>query len=132
MNSNKQFLQNLYDAFNRREIETIISAMHPDVKWANGFEGGFVHGRDAVREYWTNQLKVIQPELKILKYETDENNRHMVTVHEVVKDLDGKLLADMTVQQIYTIENSLIRLYEIGGTETIQDAIQKTRTANEQ
>jgi limonene-1,2-epoxide hydrolase len=132
MNSNQQFLQNLYDAFNRREIETIISAMHPDVKWANGFEGGFVHGRDAVREYWTNQMKVIQPELKILKYETDENNRHMVTVHEVVKDLDGKLLADMTVQQIYTIENSLIRLYEIGGTETIQDAIQKTRTANEQ
>jgi limonene-1,2-epoxide hydrolase len=132
MNSNQQFLQNLYDAFNRREIETIISAMHPDVKWANGFEGGFVHGRDAVREYWTNQMKVIQPELKILKYETDENNRHMVTVHEVVKDLDGKLLADMTVQQIYTIENSLISLYEIGGTETIQDAIQKTRTANEQ
>ncbi len=132
MNEHQQFLQNLYDAFNKREIETIISAMHPDVKWANGFEGGFVHGRDAVREYWTNQLKAIQPELEILKYETDENNRHIVTVHEVVKDLDGRLLADMTVRQIYTIENGLISLYEIGGTETIQDAIQKTRTANEQ
>lgn len=132
MSSNQQFLQNLYDAFNKREIETIISAMQPDVKWANGFEGGFVHGRDAVREYWTNQLKAIQPELEILKYETDENNRHIVTVHEVVKDLDGKLLADMTVRQIYTIENGLISLYEIGGTETIQDAIQKTKTANEQ
>ncbi|MBW4456936.1 MAG: nuclear transport factor 2 family protein, partial [Nostoc indistinguendum CM1-VF10] len=131
MSSNQQFLQNLYDAFNKREIETIISAMQPDVKWANGFEGGFVDGRDAVREYWTNQLKVIQPELEILKYETDENNRHIVTVHEVVKDLDGKLLADMTVRQIYTIENGLISLYEIDGTETIQDAIQKSRSANE-
>jgi len=131
MSSNQQFLQNLYDAFNKREIETIISAMQPDVKWANGFEGGFVHGRDAVREYWTNQLKVIQPELEILKYETDENNRHIVTVHEVVKDLDGKLLVDMTVRQIFTIANGLISLYEIGGTETIQDAIQKTKTPNE-
>jgi hypothetical protein len=131
MNSDQQLLQNLYDAFNKREIETIISAMQPDVKWANGFEGGFVHGRDAVREYWTNQLKVIQPELEILKHEIDENNRHIVTVHEVVKDLDGKLLADMTVRQIFTIENSLISLYEIGGTETIQDAIQKTITPNE-
>jgi hypothetical protein len=131
MNSDQQLLQNLYDAFNKREIETIISAMQPDVKWANGFEGGFVHGRDAVREYWTNQLKVIQPELEILKHEIDENNRHIVTVHEVVKDLGGKLLADMTVRQIFTIENSLISLYEIGGTETIQDAIQKTITPNE-
>jgi limonene-1,2-epoxide hydrolase len=131
MNPNQQFLQNLYDAFNKREIETIISAMHPDVKWANGFEGGFVHGRDSVREYWTNQLKVIQPELEILKYETDENNRHIITVHEVVKDLNGNLLVDMTVRQIYTIENGLISLYEIGGTETIQEMIQKTRTPNE-
>jgi hypothetical protein len=128
MSEHQKFLQSLYDAFNKREIETIISAMQPDVKWANGFEGGFVYGRDAVREYWTNQLKAIQPELEILKYETDENNRHIVTVHEVVKDLDGKLLADMTVRQIYTIENGLISLYEIGGTETIQEMIHKNKT----
>ncbi len=127
MSEHQEFLQSLYDAFNKREIETIISAMQPDVKWANGFEGGFVYGRDAVREYWTNQLRAIQPELEILKYETDENNRHIVTVHEVVKDLDGKLLADMTVRQIYTIENGLISLYEIGGTETIQEMIQKNK-----
>ncbi len=132
MSQQQEFLRKLYDAFNRREIETIISAMHPNVKWANGFEGGFVEGRDQVREYWTNQLKMIQPELRILKIETDQHNRHIVTVHEAVKDLDGKLLADMTVQQIYTIENGLISLFEIGGTETIQDAIQKARTVNEQ
>jgi hypothetical protein len=47
MNSNKEFLQNLYDAFNKREIETIISLMRSDVKWANGLEGGFVYGRGA-------------------------------------------------------------------------------------
>jgi hypothetical protein len=42
MSANQKFLQNLYDAFNKREIETIISLMRPDVKWANGLEGGFV------------------------------------------------------------------------------------------
>ena len=51
MSANKEFLQNLYDAFNKREIETIIALMRSDVKWANGVEGDFVHGRDAVREY---------------------------------------------------------------------------------
>jgi len=57
MTSEKQELfLNLYDAFNRREFEKILSMMQPDVKWANGMEGGFVYGRDAVREYWRKQL----------------------------------------------------------------------------
>ncbi len=130
MSSNQQFLQNLYEAFNKREIETIISLMRPDVKWANGVEGGFVYGRDAVREYWKNQFKVIQVQLETLKFETDEKNRNVVTVHQIVRDLQGNLLADATIQQIFTIENGLIGLYEIGETETIQEMIQKTNTSN--
>jgi hypothetical protein len=132
MNTNQQFLQNLYDAFNKREIETIISLMRPNVKWANGVEGGFVYGQDAVREYWTNQFKNIQPELETLKFETDENNRNVVTVHQIIKDLQGNVLADVTVHQIFTIEDGLISLYEIGETETIQEMIEKTKTADEQ
>ena len=128
MSSNRQFLQNLYDAFNNREIETIISVMHPDVKWANGVEGGFVYGRDAVREYWTNQFKDIQPELETLKFETDKNDRNVVTAHQVIKDLQGNLLVDATVRQIFTIEDGMISLYEIGETETIQQMIQKAKT----
>jgi SnoaL-like domain len=132
MSSDEQFLQTLYEAFNKREIETIISLMRPDVEWANGLEGGFVYGRDAVREYWTNQFKIIQPELETLKFETDENNRNVVTVRQIVRDLQGNLLADATVQQIFTIEDGLISRYEIGETETIQEMIQKTITSNEQ
>ena len=132
MNSNQQFLQNLYDAFNKREIETIIALMRSNVKWANGLEGGFVHGRDAVREYWTNQFKAIQPELETLKFETDEQNRNVVTVHQIIKDLQGNVLADMEVRQIFTIEDGLVSLYEIGETDTIQEMIQKNKAANEQ
>ncbi|MBD0328087.1 MAG: nuclear transport factor 2 family protein [Pyrinomonadaceae bacterium] len=131
MSSNQQqFLQNLYDAFNKREIETIIAFMQPDVKWANGLEGGFVYGRDAVREYWTNQFKIIQPQLEPLDYETDDDGREVVTVHQIIKDLQGNLLADMTVEQIFTIENNLISLYELGESETIQATIQKAGTSN--
>ena len=131
MSSNQQFLQNLYDAFNKREIETIISLMRSDVKWANGLEGGFVYGRDAVREYWTNQFKVIQPELETLKFEMDENNRNVITVHQIIRDLQGHVLADATVHQIFTIENGLISHYEIGDTDTIREMIEKTRNSNE-
>ena len=128
----KQFLQNLYDAFNKREIETIISAMHPDVKWANGLEGGFVYGRDAVREYWTNQFKAIQPELETLKFETGERGRSVVTVHQIVKDFEGNVIVDTEVRQTFTIEDGLISLYEIGETDTINEMIQKNKAANKQ
>jgi phage pi2 protein 07 len=131
MSPDRQFLQNLYTAFNKGELETIVSVMHPDVKWANGVEGGFVYGRDAVREYWTNQYKVIQVQLEALKFELDENNRNIVTVHQIVRDLQDNLLVDTTVKQIFTIENGLISLYEIGETETIQEMIQQKRTAND-
>jgi virulence-associated protein VapD len=106
--------------------------MRSDVKWANGLEGGFVYGRDAVREYWTNQFKDIRAELETLKFETDENNRDVVTVHQIIKDLQGNTLANVTVHQIFTIEDGLISVYEIGETETIQEMIQKAKTSNEQ
>ena len=129
MSSNQRFLQNLYDAFNKREIETIISLMWPDVKWANGLEGGFVYGRDAVREYWTDQFKDIQPELETLNFETDEDGRDVVTVHQIIKDLQGNLLADMTVHQIFTIEDGSIRVYEISETATMREMIQNAQTS---
>lgn len=132
MSEHQQFLQNLYDAFNKRDIETSVAKMHPNVKWANGLEGGFVYGRDQVREYWTNQFKMILPELEALKFETDEQNRSVVTVHLIVKDLDGKVLADEEVLQIFTIENNLITLYEIGETDTINEMIRKNKVASDQ
>jgi transcriptional/translational regulatory protein YebC/TACO1 len=64
--------------------------------------------------------------------QTKNKNREVVTVHQIIKDLQGNLIADMTVRQIFTIKNGLISLYEIGETETILETIQKTQASNEQ
>ena len=113
MISNEVFLQNLYDAFNKREIEIVLSMMKENVKWANGMEGGFVYGRDNVREYWRKQFETINPQLEATEFGIDETGRNVVTVHQVVKDLNGNLLADKTVTHIFTIENGLIKTFEI-------------------
>jgi len=76
MTSEKQeLLLNLYDAFHWREFEKILSMMQPDVKWANGMEGGFVYGRDAVRDYWRKQFKVVRAQIEPLRFEIDYRNR---------------------------------------------------------
>ena len=36
----QELLRKGYTAFNARDIDTILSMMHPDVQWANGMEGG--------------------------------------------------------------------------------------------
>jgi ketosteroid isomerase-like protein len=120
MISHQQFLQKLYAAFNEREFETVLSMMESNVTWANGMEGEFVYGRDAVREYWRKQFEATQGQLEPLKYEIDENNRSFVTVHLTVKDLQGNLLVEKTVDHIFTIENGLIGVFEIGDSEPLR------------
>jgi nuclear transport factor 2 (NTF2) superfamily protein len=114
---NREFIQNLYDSFNRRDIEAVLSMMTEDVKWANGMEGGFVYGRENVREYWRRQFEVINPQLQILNIESDSDNRAIVTVRQIIKDLDDNLLADKWVKQIFTFDGRLIKTFEIGEAE---------------
>lgn len=109
-------LKQLYAAFNRREIETLLSFMQPDVQWANGMEGGFVYGRDAVRQYWTNQFMVIHSHVEPLKIERLDDGRQLLTVHQVVHDAQGNLLKDHKVQHIFTVKDGLVSVFEIGDT----------------
>jgi ketosteroid isomerase-like protein len=55
MSDEMELLKHVYDRFNARDMESVLAAMHEDVMWANGMEGGHVHGVDGVRKYWTQQ-----------------------------------------------------------------------------
>jgi len=109
----EQILRRIYAAFNRREIDTVLASMHPDVDWPNGWEGGRVHGHDAVRDYWTRQFKAVSSNVEPQGFRTEADGRIAVTVHQAVHDLEGKLLSDSIVEHVYTIENGLIRKMDI-------------------
>ena len=93
--------------------------MKPDVKWANGMEGGFVHGRGEVRDYWKKQFEVTQSHLEPLRFDTDKIGRNIVTANLTVKDLQGNLLVERTIKQIFTIENGQISRFEIADSEPL-------------
>lgn len=114
-----------YRGFNARDIESVLAAMHPDVDWPNGWEGGRVHGRNAVREYWTRQWGVINPRVEPLRFHADDSNRICVDVHAVVCDKDGTIIADEIIQHIYVIEDGLIRSMEIRKPEASSPASPK-------
>lgn len=111
--SDTELLKHLYDGFNARDIEALLAALHADVVWANGMEGGHVYGHDGVRDYWTRQWGVIDPYVEPLGFTADAGGATVVEVRQVVRDLDGKTLSDKTVGHIFRIERGLIRRFDI-------------------
>jgi nuclear transport factor 2 (NTF2) superfamily protein len=109
----EETLQQLYTAFNARDLDRVLAALDPEVDWPNGWEGGRLLGRDAVRDYWTRQWAELDPHVTPEAFTTDTEGRTTVEVHAVIRDRDGKLLADHTVLHRYTFEAGLIRKMEI-------------------
>ena len=105
----EQLIRQAYAAFNRRDINAALLLMTPDVDWPNGWEGGYVHGPDEVRAYWTRQWKAIDPTVTPLSIHEKPDKQIEVVVKQTVKDLEGKLVFDGQVKHIYKIENGLIR-----------------------
>jgi hypothetical protein len=96
-------------------METVLGAMQEDVMWANGMEGGHVHGRSGVREYWTRQWAMVDPHVEPVGFSIGPDGGVVVEVHQVVRDLEGNLLADQMVGHIFRIEGGLVKRFDIRG-----------------
>jgi hypothetical protein len=102
-----------YRAFNAREMDAALATMQSNVEWPNGMEGGTVCGHGGVRDYWTRQWGMINPHVDPIKVDADGHGRIVVGVHQVIRDLDGKVLMDRMVEHVYSFEDGLIRSMEI-------------------
>lgn len=112
-------IRNFYSAFNRRAVDTVLAAMTDDVDWPNGWEGGRIAGRTAVRDYWLRQWKAIDGRVQPVEITAGEDGRWTVLVHQVVHSPDGTLLADEHVHHVYTFRDDLVQRMDI---EAVQPA----------
>jgi ketosteroid isomerase-like protein len=101
-------LRSLYAAFNAREVDACLDAMTPDVDWANGWEGGRVVGRDAVRDYWQRQWAEIDSTAEPTAVTERPDGAIEVAVHLVARDKAGNLLNDSAGRHIYEFRGDLI------------------------
>jgi hypothetical protein len=113
MSDEVELLKRVYDRFNARDMETVLASMHEDVIWANGMEGGHVHGRDGVRNYWTRQWAMIDPHVEPISFSSGLDGELVVEVHQTVRDLQGNILADQMVGHIFRLESGLIKHFDI-------------------
>ncbi len=113
MSERESRLRALYDAFNARDIETVLGAMTPDVDWPNGMDGTREHGMDAVRAYWLRQWQMIDPRVTPVSFEERPGGETAIEIQQVVRDLDGAVLNDRTVWHVYQFEGDLVSRMDI-------------------
>ncbi len=114
--TDEELLRTMYDAFNTRNIDAVLAAMTDDVDWPNAWEGGRLLGHAAVRDYWTRQWAAIDPHVDpvdIAPRADGDGVRIAVRVHQVVRNLDGEVVADGTVTHLYEMRSGLVARMDV-------------------
>jgi hypothetical protein len=109
----EKLIRDLYAAFNARDVDALISQLHPDVDWPNAWEGGRVRGRDGVRDYWTRQWAAIDPRVELLDVSTRADGTVAVDVRQVVRSLDGDVVDEGRVVHVYRFRDELVEQMDV-------------------
>jgi ketosteroid isomerase-like protein len=96
MDSDISVIEGLYEGFNARDIDRVLRQLTDDVAWANGMDGGHVHGHEAVREYWTRQWAMVSPHVEPVSFYRTEEGVILAEVRQTIRDLEGKPLEGQT------------------------------------
>ena len=125
MDGDVELLKRIYDRFNARDIDSVLSSLTDDVTWANGMDGGHVHGREAVRAYWTRQWAMVSPHVEPVVFHRTADGSIIAEVRQTVRDLEGKPLEgqthglrDKTVGHVFRLREGKVVCFDI------QDAAQ--------
>ena len=111
--SRTELLKRAYEAFNRRDIDSVLALMTRDVDWPNAVEGTRINGHDQVRSYWSGQWSVLNPQVNPIAVEEIDPDRSVVHVHQVVRDFSENILVDQMVDHMYTFKDGLISRMDI-------------------
>jgi ketosteroid isomerase-like protein len=106
-------IRRAYSSFNTRDIEAAVVLMAPDVTWPDVADGGFVHGRDGVREHWSAQFEEVDPRIEPLEFRPRPDGRIAVLVRQVVRSTDGEPISDERLTHVYAFTDELIERMDI-------------------
>lgn len=123
MDADVELLERIYERFNARDIDGVLAVLAEDVAWANGMEGGHVHGREAVRAYWTRQWALVSPHVEPVSFHRAADGAIVAEVRQTVRDLEGRPLQgqthglkDKTVGHVFRLREGRVVRFDIRET----------------
>jgi ketosteroid isomerase-like protein len=120
MDGDVKVLEHMYDRFNAQDMDSVLAALADDVAWANGMDGGHVHGREAVRAYWTRQWALVRPHVEPVGFHRTADGAVIAEVRQSVRDLEGRPLQgqthglkDKTVGHVFQFRDGKVTRFDI-------------------
>lgn len=108
MGDTEALLNRLYEAFNRKDIEAVVSTLHPDVSWPSLFGEGRMQGHEALRRMWREQFSKIDPEATPIRFTRRPDGGVKVLISYVVRTRDGKVFTEEIATNTYRFKDGLI------------------------
>jgi ketosteroid isomerase-like protein len=120
MDKDIEILTRIYERFNARDIDAVLTALTEDIAWANGMDGGHVHGHEALRQYWTRQWALVSPHVEPVGFRRAADGAIIAKVRQFVRDLEGKPLQgrthglkDKTVGHVFRFREGKVVSFDI-------------------
>lgn len=120
MDHDVELIKHLYERFNARDIDGVLIALTDDVAWANGMEGGHVHGHEGLRDYWTRQWGMVSPHVEPVGFRRTADGAILAEVLQSVFDLEGNPLRgqthglkDKTVGHVFRLREGKVARFDI-------------------
>ena len=120
MDDEIRVIEGLYARFNARDIDGVLRQLTDDVAWANGMDGGHVHGHEGVRAYWTRQWSLISPHVEPVAFQRAEDGAVVAEVIQTIRDLGGAPsqgqahgLKDKTVGHVFHLRDGKVARFDI-------------------
>jgi limonene-1,2-epoxide hydrolase len=113
----RDMLEQVYRAFNDRDLDAALERMAPGVDWPNEVTGGELHGRDALRSYWQKWWSDVNPTLEPMRIHFTKDGAARVLVDELVSAKDGEILQNRRVDHVFEFDGAFISRMTIVGLE---------------
>lgn len=108
-------LEALYEAYNRGDIDTVLTGMAPDVEWYDELAGVDINGLAALEAYWRDQVGLITTEVIPLSIHALEDGRIVLEGVQTVRNPEGQEWSTQRVIHIYRFdEDGLILGMQLG------------------
>jgi hypothetical protein len=117
MEKETALIKDLYENFNARKMEPILAKLTEDVMWANGMDGGYVHGHKDLRDYWERQWSILNPQIKPVSFRKTEEGSILVDALFSGQPMEGHTqgFKDMPAGHVFQFKDGLVSRFDIQG-----------------
>ena len=106
-----ELIGRLYDAYNDRDLDALTALVGEDVDWPDGDER--LHGRAAVRNYWSRQWARLHPQDKVAGVAELAPDCATVRISQVIRDLDGAIVSTGAFEHAYQFRDGLVERMDL-------------------